>query len=162
MSELGRTLLRISFYSWMFYLPQILSFTVWGFGSGWAGALLLFLISSVGYTIRGMAFLIVPLGLLKMILRSNIIVTEDSVKYFRPAAFYGVIAFALRLFNMLIPEFLPLRVILEQSLLVVSLVVSYYYMGIIVSRSSPGRVHLIRISSLLAGFVTFFLLPPPI
>jgi len=105
MRGVGKTFLKILLYSWMFYLPQIFSFTVWGSASGLIGALFLFLISSIGYTIRGMAFLIVPLGLLKMILRSYVTLTEASVEYFRPAALYGVIVFALRLLNMLIPEF---------------------------------------------------------
>ncbi len=163
MRGVGKTFLKILLYSWMFYLPQIFSFTVWGSASGLIGALFLFLISSIGYTIRGMAFLIVPLGLLKMILRSYVTLTEASVEYFRPAALYGVIVFALRLLNMLIPEFFPARVILEQSILVFSLVISYYYLGIIITRSSPKKApYLIRVFSLLAGFITCFVLPPPI
>ncbi len=122
----------------------------------------MFVSSSIGYLIRGILFLVFPLILLKVLLRSRLKITLEVVEYFKPLAVYGIIAFLMRITNVIFPQFLLVRVPLEQMLLLTALAFSYYKLGIIISSHFHERRSIAKTIGFIAGITTCLILPPPL
>ncbi|WP_048147060.1 hypothetical protein [Pyrococcus abyssi] len=152
--------MKILLYAWTFYLPQIFSISVWGVLLGSTGFFLMFIASSIGYTIRGIVFLVFPIILLKIALKSRFILTFEAIEYAKPLVVYGVISFFMRVINIIFPEFFTIRGVIEQILLFTALIVSYYKLGIIASHSF-GRSRSVKMTGWIAGMITCLIFPPP-
>ncbi|AAL81206.1 hypothetical protein PF1082 [Pyrococcus furiosus DSM 3638] len=94
-------------------------------------------------------------------MRSTALLTIDTIEYFKPATFYGVITSLLRFLSLIFPESYTIRIILEQGVLLVALAISYYKLGTILSRNTSNK-YLAYTMSIVAGIITCLLFPPPL
>jgi len=153
------TVLKISAYGWMFYIPQIVALSVFGGLDGYSGLLVIFIAASVGYTFRALLMMAISVGFMSIIFWEK--PSIEFFKYFLPLSCWGILSLLLRSANLMVPQILQVRILIEQISLIVAWFVSYYRLGTLF-RTDKNATILPIVGALLIGILVFLLLPPPI
>ncbi|ASJ11700.1 hypothetical protein [Thermococcus thioreducens] len=153
------TVLKILAYGWMFYIPQIVALSVLGKLAGYSGLLAIFIAASVGYTLRALLMMAISVGLMSIIFWKK--PSIEFFKYFLPLSCWGILSLLLRFANLIVPQILQVRILIEQISLVMAWFVSYYRLGTLF-RTDKNTTMWPIVGALLIGILVFLLLPPPI